>query len=92
MYKYFWVHDESECCGYEYDQDIIDEMLKEPCVDLISEEIFNQRIELGYHMSKPEKQLRHVMIDLETMGTTPQSAIVSIGAIVFDPRYGRMSK
>lgn len=28
------------------------------------------------------KQLRHVMIDLETMGTTPQSAIVSIGAIV----------
>lgn len=38
------------------------------------------------------KQLRHVMIDLETMGTTPQSAIVSIGAIVFDPRYGKVSK
>lgn len=32
------------------------------------------------------------MIDLETMGTTPQSAIVSIGAIVFDPRYGKVSK
>jgi hypothetical protein len=39
-----------------------------------------------------DKQLRHVMIDLETMGTTPQSAIVSIGAIVFDPRYGKVSK
>lgn len=38
------------------------------------------------------KQLRHVMIDLETMGTTPGSAIVSIGAIVFDPRYGKVSK
>lgn len=28
----------------------------------------------------------HVMIDLETMGITPDSAIVSIGAVVFDPR------
>lgn len=26
MYKYFWVHDESECCGYEYDQDIYESM------------------------------------------------------------------
>jgi hypothetical protein len=34
------------------------------------------------------KELRHVMIDLETMGTTPDSAIVSIGAVIFDPRYG----
>ena len=38
------------------------------------------------------KQLRHVMIDLETMGTTPDSAIVSIGAVIFDPRYGKVSK
>lgn len=30
--------------------------------------------------------LRHVMIDLETMGTLPSSAIVSIGAVKFDPR------
>jgi len=30
---------------------------------------------------------RHVMIDLETMGLTPDSAIVSIGAVLFDPRY-----
>jgi len=31
------------------------------------------------------------MIDLETMGTTPGSAIVSIGAVLFDPRYGKVS-
>lgn len=37
------------------------------------------------------KQLRHVMIDLETMGKTPESAIVSIGAVIFDPRYGKVS-
>lgn len=36
-------------------------------------------------------QLRHVMIDLETMGTKPNSAIVSIGAVIFDPRYGKVS-
>ena len=28
----------------------------------------------------------HVMIDLETMGTTPASAIASIGAVVFEHR------
>jgi hypothetical protein len=37
-------------------------------------------------------KLRHVMIDLETMGTTPGSAIVSIGAVLFDPRVGKISK
>ena len=37
-------------------------------------------------------KLRHVMIDLETMGTKPDCAIVSIGAVVFDPRYGKVSK
>lgn len=34
----------------------------------------------------------HVMIDLETMGTTPDCAIVSIGAVVFDPRYNVVTK
>lgn len=34
-------------------------------------------------MNKP----RHAMIDLETMGTHPDSAIVSIGGVIFDPRY-----
>lgn len=34
----------------------------------------------------------HVMIDLETMGLTPNAAIVSIGAVVFDPRMGRVTK
>ena len=34
----------------------------------------------------------HVMIDLETMGTTPDSAIVSVGAVMFDPRTGKVGK
>jgi len=33
----------------------------------------------------------HVMIDLETMGITPDSAVVSIGAVVFDPRFNHVS-
>lgn len=32
------------------------------------------------------------MIDLETVGLTPNSAIVSIGAVIFDPRFGKVSK
>lgn len=36
--------------------------------------------------------MRHVMIDLETMGTRPDSAIVSVGAVRFDPRLGQISK
>lgn len=32
----------------------------------------------------------HVMIDLETMGTNPDSAIVSIGAVIFDPRTNKV--
>lgn len=32
----------------------------------------------------------HVMVDLETMGTTPGSAIVSLGATVFDPVEGTL--
>lgn len=34
----------------------------------------------------------HVMIDLETMGTTPDSAIVSVGAVIFDPRTSLIGK
>lgn len=37
------------------------------------------------------KQLRHVMIDNETLDLIPSSKIVSIGAVIFDPRYGRIS-
>jgi len=32
----------------------------------------------------------HVMIDLETMAIQPEAAIVSIGAVVFDPRTGKV--
>ena len=32
----------------------------------------------------------HVMIDLETMGKNPNSAIVSIGAVIFDPRTNKV--
>ena len=32
-------------------------------------------------------QPRHAMIDLETMGLLPNAPIVSIGAVIFDPRY-----
>ena len=37
-------------------------------------------------------KLRHVMIDLETMGTVPEMAIVSVGAVLFDPRLGKIDK
>ncbi len=36
------------------------------------------------------KKLKHVMIDLETLATVPSARIVSIGAVIFDPRYGRV--
>ena len=36
-------------------------------------------------------QLRHAMIDLETLDTIPSSKIVAIGAVIFDPRYGKIS-
>ena len=32
--------------------------------------------------------MKHIMIDLETLGTAPGSAILTIGAIVFDPHAG----
>ena len=34
----------------------------------------------------------HVMIDLETMGVTPQAPVVAIGAVVFDPRYNLITE
>lgn len=34
--------------------------------------------------------MKHIMIDLETMGTRPGSAIASIGACAFDPETGVM--
>ena len=34
--------------------------------------------------------MKHVMIDLETMGITPQAPIVSIGAILFDPNLNKL--
>ncbi|WP_309628755.1 3'-5' exonuclease [Brevundimonas sp.] len=40
---------------------------------------------------KPRRR-SHVMVDLETMGTTPGSAIVSIGATVFDPVEGTIGE
>ena len=36
------------------------------------------------------KELRHCMIDLETLDLKPSSKIVSIGAVIFDPRYGKI--
>jgi hypothetical protein len=35
-----------------------------------------------------QTKLSNVMIDLETMGTKPYSAIISIGAVFFDPLTG----
>jgi len=34
----------------------------------------------------------HIMVDLETMGTAPGSAIVSLGAVAFDPVSGRLGE
>lgn len=34
----------------------------------------------------------HFMIDLETLGTTPQAPILSIGAVAFDPDTGQMDE
>lgn len=31
--------------------------------------------------------MKHICVDLETMGTRPDSAIVSIGAVAFEPAY-----
>lgn len=36
--------------------------------------------------------MNHVMLDLETMGTHPNSAIISIGAVTFDPNSGELGR
>lgn len=36
-------------------------------------------------MTAPERAANHIMIDLETIGTRPGSAILTIGAVRFDP-------
>lgn len=38
------------------------------------------------------KNPRHAMIDLETMGKKPGCPIISIGVVLFDPRYNHISK
>lgn len=35
--------------------------------------------------------MKHVMIDIETMGLPPKGAIMSIGAVFFDPKTGQVS-
>ena len=37
------------------------------------------------------KEMKHVVVDLETMGIVPGCAIVSLGAVVFDPRFDSVS-
>lgn len=36
-------------------------------------------------MTAPQRAVNHIMIDLETIGTRPGSAILTIGAVRFDP-------
>jgi hypothetical protein len=36
------------------------------------------------------KELKHCMIDLETLDLIPSTKIVSIGAVIFDPRYSKI--
>lgn len=38
------------------------------------------------------KELRHCMIDLETLDLKPSSKIVSIGAVIFDPRQSKLGE
>lgn len=35
-----------------------------------------------------DKPMKHVMVDIETMGTSPRAPILAIGAIMFDPYTG----
>ena len=37
------------------------------------------------------KKLRHAMIDLETVGLETEAAIVSVGIVIFDPRYNKVN-
>ncbi|ELO4358574.1 3'-5' exoribonuclease [Escherichia coli] len=45
----------------------------------------------GHHeITSTSRTCDHLMIDLETMGKNPDAAIISIGAIFFDPQTGDM--
>ncbi|HHB2152774.1 TPA: 3'-5' exoribonuclease, partial [Escherichia albertii] len=46
----------------------------------------------GHHkyISTSNRMWTHMMIDLETMGKNPDAAVISIGAIFFDPQTGDM--
>lgn len=85
--RYYWQHLESETCGYEVYPEILKNMLKHGYIDEISKSIYKQRLTEGFSRSAPIIP-KHVMIDLETMGKQADAAVVSIGAVVFDPRYG----
>lgn len=39
-------------------------------------------------MEKESELMQHCMIDLETLGTRPGAVLLSIGAVMFDPRTG----
>ena len=39
-------------------------------------------------MSKKDEEVVHIMIDIETLGKTPGSVILSIGSVVFDIKTG----
>lgn len=39
-----------------------------------------------------EKKFKHVMIDTETLGTTPGSVVRSVAAVEFDPRTGETGR
>lgn len=44
----------------------------------------------GTLLDKP--QFNHVMVDLETLSTKPNAAIISIGAVTFNPATGELGK
>ncbi|HAO9531249.1 TPA: exonuclease [Escherichia coli] len=45
----------------------------------------------GHHVITSTSRVRHhLMIDLETMGKNPDTPIISLGAIFFDPQTGEM--
>ena len=45
------------------------------------------RPQRGYKLSdnKSKNTLLHGMVDIETMGTDPKAAVITIGACIFDP-------
>jgi hypothetical protein len=41
-------------------------------------------------MTKREKKMKHIMIDLETLGTGVDAVFIAIGAVYFDPDTGEL--